>query len=101
MKFTAAVSRGTGDAPTIEELELEAPRAGEMRVRLVATGICHTDLHEHPGLFLPKLAEYWRQGRFPFDRLLSFYPFAEIDRAFADARSGKAIKPVLLIGETA
>ncbi len=53
----------------------------------------------HPGLFLPKLADYWRQGRFPFDRLLTFYPFAEIDRAFADAHSGKAIKPVLLIGE--
>jgi aryl-alcohol dehydrogenase len=53
----------------------------------------------HPGLFLPKLVEYWRQGRFPFDRLLTFYPFAEIQRAFADARSGKAIKPVLLIGE--
>jgi hypothetical protein len=51
----------------------------------------------HPGLFLPKLAEYWRQGRFPFDRLLSFYPFAEIERAFADAHSGKAIKPVLLM----
>ena len=55
----------------------------------------------HPGLFLPQLVEYWRQGRFPFDRLLSFYPFAEIERAFADARSGKAIKPVLLIGDTA
>jgi aryl-alcohol dehydrogenase len=54
----------------------------------------------HPGLFLPMLADYWRQGRFPFDRLLTFYPFAEIDRAFADAHSGKAIKPVLLIGET-
>jgi aryl-alcohol dehydrogenase len=55
----------------------------------------------HPGLFIPRLADYWRQGRFPFDRLLSFYPFAEIGRAFADAHSGKAIKPVLLIGETA
>jgi aryl-alcohol dehydrogenase len=55
----------------------------------------------HPGLFLPKLAEYWRQGRFPFDRLLTFYPFAEIERAFADAHSGKAIKPVLLIGDPA
>ena len=53
----------------------------------------------HPGLFLPKLVDYWRQGRFPFDRLLTFYPFAEIDRAFADAHSGKAIKPVLLIGD--
>ena len=25
----------------------------------------------HPGLFIPKLVEYWRQGRFPFDRLLT------------------------------
>jgi aryl-alcohol dehydrogenase len=54
----------------------------------------------HPGLFIPQLAEYWRQGRFPFDRLLTFYPFAEIERAFADAHSGKAIKPVLLMEGT-
>ena len=51
----------------------------------------------HPGLFIPWLAEFWRQGRFPFDRLLTFYPFAEIARAFADAHSGKTIKPVLLM----
>src|SRR5688500_14255483 len=54
----------------------------------------------HPGLFIPRLVEFWRQGRFPFDRLLTFYPFAEIARAFEDAHSGKAIKPVLLM-ETA
>jgi aryl-alcohol dehydrogenase len=54
----------------------------------------------HPGLFIPRLVAYWRQGRFPFDRLLTFYPFAEIARAFEDAHSGKAIKPVLLM-ETA
>jgi aryl-alcohol dehydrogenase len=55
----------------------------------------------HPGLFIPRLVEFWRQGRFPFDRLLTFYPFAEIARAFADAHSGKAIKPVLLMEGTA
>ncbi len=55
----------------------------------------------HPGLFIPRLAEFWRQGRFPFDRLLTFYPFAEIARAFEDAHSGKAIKPVLLMEGTA
>jgi aryl-alcohol dehydrogenase len=53
MQVTAAVSRGTGEAPTLESLELEAPRAGEMLIRLVATGICHTDLHEHPGRHSP------------------------------------------------
>jgi aryl-alcohol dehydrogenase len=53
MRVTAAVSRSTGDAPSLESLDLEAPRAGEMLVRLVATGICHTDLHEHPGRHAP------------------------------------------------
>ncbi len=51
----------------------------------------------NPQTFLPQLAEYWRQGKLPFDRMLSFYPFADIERAFADAHSGKAIKPVLLM----
>ena len=55
----------------------------------------------HPGLFVPRLVEFWRQGRFPFDRMLTFYPFAEIGRAFEDAHSGKAIKPVLLMEEDA
>lgn len=54
MQITAAVSRGTGAAPQIELLELEAPRAGEVLIRLVATGICHTDLHEHPGRHSPQ-----------------------------------------------
>jgi aryl-alcohol dehydrogenase len=54
----------------------------------------------HPGVFIPRLVEYWRQGRFPFDRLLTFYPFAEIARAFDDAHSGKVIKPVLLMNGT-
>jgi aryl-alcohol dehydrogenase len=48
-----------------------------------------------PSLFLPMLVEYWRQGRFPFDRLITFYPFADIATAFQDTASGKTIKPVL------
>jgi aryl-alcohol dehydrogenase len=54
MQITAAVSRGTGSAPSLEPLELEAPRADELLIRLVATGICHTDLHEHPGRHSPQ-----------------------------------------------
>ncbi|MDB5684996.1 MAG: aryl-alcohol dehydrogenase [Sphingomonas bacterium] len=48
-----------------------------------------------PKLFIPMLIDYWQQGRFPFDRLLSFYPFADIGRAFADVAAGTVIKPVL------
>ena len=53
-----------------------------------------------PQTFLPQLADYWQQGRFPFDRMIEFYPFADIERAWADAESGKVIKPVLLMENT-
>jgi aryl-alcohol dehydrogenase len=46
-------------------------------------------------LFIPKLIELHRQGRFPFDRLITFYPFDEINRAVADMAAGRVIKPVL------
>jgi aryl-alcohol dehydrogenase len=53
----------------------------------------------HPGTFLPRLIDYWRQGRFPFDRLLTFYRFDQIARAFDDVRNGRVIKPVLRMEE--
>jgi aryl-alcohol dehydrogenase len=46
-------------------------------------------------LFIPKLIELYRQGRFPFDRLITFYPFDEITRAVKDMEKGQVIKPVL------
>lgn len=50
-----------------------------------------------PGVFIPKLIDLYKQGRFPFDRLVSFYPFKEINRAVADSKSGKAIKPIVVM----
>lgn len=44
MKTNAAVAREEGQPFSIEELELEEPRAGEVLVQIVATGLCHTDL---------------------------------------------------------
>ncbi|MGH8226584.1 MAG: NAD(P)-dependent alcohol dehydrogenase [Steroidobacteraceae bacterium] len=53
MKIQAAVSRTGQPHPLIEELDLEAPRAGEILIRVTATGICHTDLACHAGLGVP------------------------------------------------
>lgn len=69
MRVRAAVSRGSGPAPAIEELEQEEPRAGEMRIRLVATGICHTDLHEHPGRHSPQPIVLGHEGAGVVDKL--------------------------------
>jgi aryl-alcohol dehydrogenase len=43
------------------------------------------------------LIDYYRQGRFPFDRLIRFYAFEDIATAFEDMQRGDAIKPVLRI----
>jgi len=48
--------------------------------------------------FIPTLIEFYRQGRFPFDRLIKHYEFDDINQAIADSESGKTIKPVLRIG---
>ena len=50
-----------------------------------------------PQHFIPKLIERYRAGQFPFDRLIKFYHFSDINQAIADAKRGDAIKPVLLI----
>jgi aryl-alcohol dehydrogenase len=52
-----------------------------------------------PQRFIPRLIELYREGRFPFDRLLKSYAFSDIHRAVADARSDDTIKPVLRITE--
>ena len=48
-----------------------------------------------PDLFIPKLIELFKQGRFPFDKMITFYPFEEINKAVADMEKGLVIKPVL------
>jgi len=43
MKTRAAVAWQAGQPLSIEEVDLAPPRAGEVLVRIVATGVCHTD----------------------------------------------------------
>jgi S-(hydroxymethyl)glutathione dehydrogenase/alcohol dehydrogenase len=43
MKVKAAVATAAGAPLSIEEVELEGPREGEILVELAATGVCHTD----------------------------------------------------------
>jgi aryl-alcohol dehydrogenase len=50
-----------------------------------------------PQTFIPLLLEYWRQGRFPVERLIRTFAFADIAGAFESCRTGTAIKPVLSI----
>ncbi len=45
--------------------------------------------------FIPQLIDLYTQGRFPFDRLIEFYPLHQINQAAEDTGNGTAIKPIL------
>ncbi len=51
-----------------------------------------------PQTFIPRLIELYREGKFPFDRLIQKFPFDQINEAIAAANSGTVIKPVLVFG---
>jgi Zn-dependent alcohol dehydrogenase len=103
--------------PALETLELDAPREDEVLVRIVAAGICHTDLigsaltplpavfgHEGAGVlegssvpdhFIPRLIQLHQQGRLPYDRFCRRYAFSEMPRALDDVAAGRAIKAII------
>jgi len=49
----------------------------------------------HPQEFIPRLVDYLMQGQMPVDRMITFYPLADINRAAQDSTKGATIKPVL------
>lgn len=96
--ITAAVTslarRGTcgllaGGPPIRAELPVNFLFSGGRSIRGVTEG------DSVPALFIPRLIELYRQGRFPFDKLVQFFPFEEINTAMAMAASGEAIKPIV------
>jgi aryl-alcohol dehydrogenase len=49
----------------------------------------------HPGDFIPRLVDFLMAGKMPVDRMITFYPLAEINRAAQESSKGTTIKPVL------
>jgi aryl-alcohol dehydrogenase len=48
-----------------------------------------------PDQFIPELIKLYQAGKFPFDRMITYYPFDEINKAVEDMEKGLVIKPVL------
>lgn len=51
-----------------------------------------------PDVFIPQLIELWRQGRFPFDRLVQQFPFSQMEKAAQLSAGGTVLKAVLIPG---
>ena len=48
-----------------------------------------------PDIFIPQLIDLQRQGRFPYDRMLTFYDMEGINQAISDSESGTVVKPIV------
>jgi len=57
------------------------------------TGVIEGDVD--PQQFLPRLADLWREGRFPVDALVRTFDFVKLDDAFAAVAAGEVVKAVL------
>jgi len=79
-----------GVAPMGVEASLDMQTLLDARtVRGVIEGDCN------PELFIPQLIDLYKQGKFPFDRLIKFYSLEQINEAAEDSEKGKTLKPVL------
>ncbi|MDJ1135144.1 NAD(P)-dependent alcohol dehydrogenase [Streptomyces iconiensis] len=67
---------------------------GHLQMGRTLTGGLEGDADPHT--LIPHLIDLWRQGRFPFDQLITRFPFPRIEDALEAVRSGKAVKPVLV-----
>jgi len=55
-----------------------------------------TEGDANPQTFIPKLISLYREGKFPFDRLITKFRFDQINEAMQASETGTAIKPVLI-----
>ena len=79
-----------GVAPVGVEVNLEMQTILDGRtVKGIVEGDCISDV------FIPQLIDLYKQGRFPFDRLIKFYPMDKINEAAEDSEKGKTLKAVL------
>ncbi|WP_354700575.1 Aryl-alcohol dehydrogenase [Paraconexibacter sp. AEG42_29] len=67
---------------------------GHLLLGRTFTGVIEGDAD--PKTFIPKLIQLYRDGKFPFDKLIKTYSIDQINEAFADSEAGKVIKPVIV-----
>ena len=108
-QIRAAVVREKGGPFSIETLSLEGPRRDEVLVKVVATGLCHTDMvardkgypvpqpivlgHEGSGIVESVGADVLKVA--PGDSVVKFYSLDQINQAAQDSERGGTIKPVI------
>jgi aryl-alcohol dehydrogenase len=83
-----------GSARKGSEVSFEMPFLQEGRV---IRGVIQGD--SVPQIFIPKLVDFIMENKFPIEKIIKFYDFADINLAANESSAGIAIKPVLRMPE--
>ena len=75
----------------LQSLENDTIDQGHLLIGRTLIGVIEGDADPHQ--LIPQLIEMWRDGRFPFDRLVTEYPLEELETALGDFHASKVIKP--------
>ncbi|KAH8593674.1 chaperonin 10-like protein [Bisporella sp. PMI_857] len=49
-----------------------------------------------PSIYIPRMIQWFREGKLPIDKIVKFYPAESYETALADMKNGSTIKPVLI-----
>jgi len=79
-----------GSARKGNDVAVEMPFLQEGRM---VRGVVQGD--SFPKAFIPRLVDLIMENKFPIDKMITFYDFADINRAAEESSFGATIKPVL------
>src|SRR4029077_5916274 len=79
--------------PPAPDRKLEMPWANTLLQGQIVQGFMEGS--SIPDIFIPRMIDLYAQGRFPFDKLIRFYPFDATHPAAHVQPVGRAIKPLL------
>jgi Zn-dependent alcohol dehydrogenase len=98
--FTSAAAQTIEESATESDEIIEAAQRRDEAIQDVPFSISALGGEEIealgiPDILIPQLIELHRQGRFPFNKLIRFYPLSEIAEAVAATERGEVLKAVL------
>lgn len=80
--------------PPSLDVMVPVPYLALMALGLQVQGITEGDAD--PDAFIPQMLEWYRAGKFPFDKLISTFPLSQINEAVAAQAAGEVVKVVLV-----
>jgi len=94
IEFTAIMGQCVMIGQTGRDAVCKVPVAAFMVMGKSLKGCMEGD--SVPAEFIPQMIKWYREGKFPVDKMIKTYPAKDFQKAMDDMHSGETVKPVLV-----